>query len=615
MPGHIEHSRNPLLAAAEAHLHCVLQPIVDLRSGVPHAYEALLRGHEALGFADPLALLDGFAASGLIPTLEAVLHKRAADTFARALSCPGGAIPQLFINIDPRALEHAGPALMEATIKDFAYRGLPADRLCWELSERQRVGVDGDTVRLMKELREAGVRFAADDFGQGHSELKLLFDQQIDYIKIDKFFIGSLPESGRRRLFVKKIASFAHTLGLKVVAEGVETAETLMVCRDLGCDLAQGWFIGRPTAAPDGFAQDFPHVTDAAAGQRRARRGSDRTFRALIDRMAPIPPEPADGSIERVIDRFLDHPDQTLCPVVDATGAPAGVVPERMLRKVVYHRYGRDLLRNQSSPRETRFFMRSCPQAEMDSDLETGLEAFAARDDAPCLIVTEGGRYAGILLPSTLLAISVQHRLAEASARNPLTGLPGNPRIQAALADAVGAAGEFRFICYFDFDNFKPFNDENGFRVGDRAIASFADILRAAVPGDERNCIGHVGGDDFVVVMFGGEPAEARALVKQILRVFVETSRSLHKERDRLNGWYETRDRYGEQRRFPLLRASCAVAALGPDIVLSESNLLDPVMVRLKSMAKRGRDGLSWFDMTGREDVSGFARELDALTA
>jgi diguanylate cyclase (GGDEF)-like protein len=328
--------------------------------------------------------------------------------------------------------------------------------------------------------------------------------------------------------------------------------------------------------------------------------------------MISTPPIRADAPIERVVDHFARYTDQTLCPVVDSAGAPVGMVAERTLHRFAGLLHGRDLMRGQA----VRNFAIGCPHAELGSDLETGLEAFAAGEDAPCLIVTDGGRYAGFVMPGVLVTASVQRRLTDVSARNPLTGLPGHQRVQTALTDAAqDTASGHRYVCYFDFDSFKSFNDENGFRTGDRAITLFAETLRRLVPGDERNCAGHTGGDDFVVVLFGTEPDKTRALVMRVLREFSGIARDLHKEQDRRNGWYKTRDRNGERRRFPLLRASCAVIALGPEANLSETSHLDPMMARLKSMAKASRDGLSWFEAERDEDFVCFGRELDALAA
>ncbi len=612
------HSPEALLALAEQHLVVVLQPIVDVQTGVPHAYEALLRGHAALGFADPPDLLDAFADRGLIVALETLLHRRAVEAFAAACAALPGGTARLFLNIDTRVLadEPGAVALMQRTVDLMARHGLAAGRLCWELSERHRIITDAATTGLLEEMRERGVRFAADDFGQGHSELKLMFDQRVDYIKLDKFFIQDLAVSGRRRLFVSKLAGFAHVLGLKVVAEGVETEEDLLACRELGCDYAQGWCISRPLPAGGAFVPFYPDV--AALGARlRRRRVGDGAVASLADRIIRTKPTRADSAVEQVFDLFRENAALTLCPVLDAMGTPVGVVPEQALRPVVYHAFGRDLLRNAASRRATRDFMQPCPVVDMETALDTALEAFAAQDDAHCLLVTESGRYAGVLLPAVLLAVSVERRLADASAQNPLTALPGNLQVQAALGEAAQARGLWRHVCYFDFDNFKPFNDVNGFRVGDRAITLFAETLRRALPEGERNFIGHVGGDDFVAVLHGVAPSTMRAGIAQLLGDFAAGAARLHTLRDRQAQCYETRDRYGELRRFPLLRASCAVIALGPTVEIDGSGqlTLDPMIARLKSMAKANPDGLAWFAATSGRELEDFARQLDVLEA
>ncbi len=604
-----------LMAEAEAHLFCLMQPIVDLRSGIPHGYEALIRGHETLGFADPLEMLDRFAAVGLIVELEILLHQRAVQTFSHIIARQPASAARLFLNLDPRALRDAGPRLIREALRELAARGVSRTRLTWEFSERERLEMDAATADLVAELRTEGVRFAADDFGQGHSDVRLLFDQQLDYIKIDRFFVQDLARSGRRRLFVSKLTCFAHVLGMTVIVEGVETAEDLRACRDLGCDMGQGWFISSPIAREEPFAEAYPEVAAVTGGGRRPRiRAGDRTLRSISDRMLLIPAVLDKDPARTVIDLFGSDPDQHLCPVVDGAGAPVGVISERVLRPIVYNPFGRDLLRNGAIPSAAGDYALPCPRADIDTDLDTALEVFASQPGALGLLVTEAGRYLGLLLPSEMVADAVESRLADASARNPLTGLPGNLQVQAAMARVASLAEcgpVYRHICYFDFDNFKPFNDVNGFRVGDRAITLFAEALRRSVPQFEHQFIGHIGGDDFVAILQGAPPAEVQTLVSQLLRAFAAEAAALHSAKDRERGWYATRDRYGELRRFSLLRASAATITLGPQVDVADLSWLDPVIGRLKSIAKADPAGAARFEATASADLAQLSEAVE----
>jgi len=599
-----------LMSAAEQHLFCALQPIVVARTGIPHGYEALMRGHTEMGFADPPALLDAAAALGALGPLESLLHRRAIHAFAaRGAEMPAAA--RLFVNIDSRAFSQDGAGIMLGAVAEAGARGLPPSRLCWEFSERHRLVIGDAAVVTLRDLRAAGVRFAADDFGEGHSELRLLFDQRVDYIKIDKSFTHELGASGRRRLFIGKLANFAHVLGLEVVAEGVETPAALAACRDMGCDLVQGWLVSRPIEP--GGAMPAAYEAVVACGHRNRRRATDRVLRALAERILPLLALPAEASLAAVAARMRSGCGFALRPVVEADGRPLGVVSEATLLRH-RNRGGVD-----AGSRRARDVALPCPVADLDGDLEAALERYAADEEAPCLLVTEDGRYAGVLMPGALLADTVRRRLADHVTYSPLSGLPGPGPLRAALAEAAASStGGWRHICHFDFDNFKPFNDVHGFRAGDRAIGLFAAALRRHLQSTveaERCVLAHIGGDDFVAVLHGVAPERARAAVAGLLADFADLAEGLHRAQDRACGSYETRDRYGDMRRFPLLRASCAMLTLGPEAVVADAAWLDPMVARLRSVAKEEPSGFAAFAAEDSARLARFAERVAAVPA
>jgi EAL domain-containing protein (putative c-di-GMP-specific phosphodiesterase class I)/GGDEF domain-containing protein len=600
-----------LIEAAERHLFCALQPIVDARTGVPHAYEALMRGFAALGFADPPALLDAAAALGAVAPLERLLHRRALQAFvARRAEMP--AATRLFVNIDSRAFSLDGPAIMRGAVAEAAAQGLVPARLCWEFSERHRLIIDEAASACMRDLHAAGARFAADDFGEGHSELRLLFDQRVDYIKIDKSFTHDLGGSGRRRLFIGKLANFAHVLGLEVVAEGVETPAALAACREMGCDMVQGWLVSRPIEP--GGAMPAAYEAVAAEAPARRRREGERVLRALADRMLPLPALPADSALGAVAARLRAGGSFALRPVVEADGRPMGVLSEATLRR--HTRPGRSA---PAAPR-ARDVAVPCPVADIDGDLDAALERYAADEEAPCLLVTEDGRYAGVLMPGVLLADAVRRRIVDVGSLSPLSGLPGQAALREAVAEAAvsGGAG-WRHVCQFDFDNFEPFNAANGFRAGDRAIGLFAAALRRhlhTTAGVAERCfLGHAGGDDFVAVLHGVGTEQARAAVTRLLADFAALAEGLHREEHQAAHCYEAQDRYGAKRRFPLLRASCAMLTLGPGTAVADAAWLDPVLARLTARAKEEAEGLACFAAEDAATLACFAERVAAVPA
>ena len=153
---------------------------------------------------------------------------------------------------------------------------------------------------------------------------------------------------------------------------------------------------------------------------------------------------------------------------------------------------------------------------------------------------------------------STLRRNAEMRAASPLTNLPGNARIDQEIAARL-ASGEPFAVCYLDLDNFKAFNDRYGFLRGDDAILALGRALRTAVSeeGPPRPFLGHIGGDDFVIVCL---PDHADALCRRSLEIFDAMVPSLHDPEDVQRGTIELTDRKGEQRRFPLLSVSAGIA-------------------------------------------------------
>ena len=223
-------------------LHMVYQPKVSLSDGSLKRVEALVRwddpkfGPVAPSRFVPLAerhgLIDELTNWGLTTSLRQWLEWQEA-----------GLDPSIAFNISALSLQHLDfPDLVERMCRALE---VPTDRLVLELTE----GATQPLVKLMDTLtrfRIKGIGLAIDDFGVGYSTLMQLRQLPFTEIKIDRFFVDDAPTSKDSALIVKSIIDLAHGLGLTVTAEGVETEQQLILLRDLGCDVAQGYFVAEP---------------------------------------------------------------------------------------------------------------------------------------------------------------------------------------------------------------------------------------------------------------------------------------------------------------------------------------------------------------------------------
>jgi diguanylate cyclase (GGDEF)-like protein len=178
---------------------------------------------------------------------------------------------------------------------------------------------------------------------------------------------------------------------------------------------------------------------------------------------------------------------------------------------------------------------------------------------------------------------STLRRNAEMRAVSPLTGLPGNHRIEEELAEHVAKAEPFA-VLYLDLDNFKAFNDCYGFLRGDEVITLLATAARRAVmeAGEPAPFLGHIGGDDFVVVCL---PEQAEPLAKRVVDVFDSSAPRLHDPTDADRGYIEITDRQGKARRFPLVSVSIGVAMSGSRMFADKREVVD-VATEMKKVAK-----------------------------
>ena len=220
------------------------QPIVHLRAGTTVGIEALVRWeHPERGRLLPSNFIRLAEHTGLVnPLTSFVLGRALADWPAATLPVPC----TLSINVSPRSLHH--PAFAGEIRGLLNTHRAPPSMLSLEITESLIMSDPDGSARSLAELHEMGVRIVVDDFGTGYSSLSYLRRLPVDELKIDRSFVLGLAE-GEDDTLVRCLIDLAHNLGLRVVAEGVETLEVCQQLTALGCDAAQGFYISRPGPA------------------------------------------------------------------------------------------------------------------------------------------------------------------------------------------------------------------------------------------------------------------------------------------------------------------------------------------------------------------------------
>jgi EAL domain-containing protein (putative c-di-GMP-specific phosphodiesterase class I) len=223
------------------------QPKIDLADGRVHGVEALLRwNHPQRGMVTPGEFIPALEDSGLIlPVGEWVLEEAAAQ-LRRWLREGLRALP-VAVNLSAKQFRRRDlDALIRRTL---AAAGVSAGLIELEITESCLMEDAEDAVRLLANLRAAGLRISVDDFGTGYSSLSSLTRLPLNALKIDRSFVRDVVSSAEAASIVRAVIDMAHNLSFTVVAEGVETAEQMAFLKRHGCDLAQGYLFDRPMPA------------------------------------------------------------------------------------------------------------------------------------------------------------------------------------------------------------------------------------------------------------------------------------------------------------------------------------------------------------------------------
>ncbi|MDH5824443.1 GGDEF domain-containing phosphodiesterase [Luteimonas sp. RD2P54] len=238
-------------ALAGNRLELYLQPILDLRAERVVGYEALARwAHPRIGPVAPPDFVGAAERTGLIGELTRWSLNVALRQVAQMRRA--GRPVRVNVNLSAAALQL--PGFVPQVLDLLRFWEVPPEGLVLEVTESALMRDVARCQALLAALRDAGVGISIDDFGTGYSSMAYLRQLPAGELKIDRSFVADMTEDRRSRRLVGSMIDLSHHLGLEVVAEGVEDAATLTLLRELGCDHAQGYLIGRPAPATETVA-------------------------------------------------------------------------------------------------------------------------------------------------------------------------------------------------------------------------------------------------------------------------------------------------------------------------------------------------------------------------
>lgn len=236
-------------ALSQGHLRLFYQPQIDVATRRIIGCEALLRwNHPEKGMISPARFIPVAEDSGLIlPIGEWVLEQALQQ--ARAWQDAG--LPEITMAVNISAVQFRQQGLVERVRDAVESSGISADRLELELTESMLMQDAHEAVQLLKSLSDLGAQLAIDDFGTGYSSLSYLKQFPVDKLKLDQSFVRHMVEDHNDAVIARATIMLGHSLGLEVIAEGVETEEQYEYLRAEGCDVVQGYLFGRPMPGDD----------------------------------------------------------------------------------------------------------------------------------------------------------------------------------------------------------------------------------------------------------------------------------------------------------------------------------------------------------------------------
>lgn len=553
----------------------LFQPIYDLKSGQIYGYEALSRGPEGTELFTPDILFPYAQAQGRLHDLELLCRERAISRFAE-LGLPG----QLFLNVSASLL--SSPDHQKGmTLSILNELGLSQNNIVIELSEQHPYDQNGLSHRSVEHYRDMGFQVAIDDLGAGYSGLRLWSELRPDIVKLDKHFIENIDRDEVKREFVRSIINIAHRLRCALIAEGIERQQELDLLLELGVEYGQGFYMHRPTLSPS--TSPNAYLETHASQKKRFHYEHGETVQTLCRESSFIE---STRPLSEVATLFKENRNITVLPVLD-NGKPLGVIRRHGLHELFSTPYGRALYENKPAVTivsQEVLIVENTVSLSSVSTMFTDQEADLLNNE---ILIVEEGMYLGIGHLKDLLKRITELKIQNATYSNPLTLLPGNVPINREIDRRIQEQQDF-YVAYFDLNDFKPFNDRYGYAKGDAIIQLLGSIIRSVVSSAD-NFIGHVGGDDFVVIFSDDNWCEQ---CQQILDTFEEEVKQYYDEKALKEGGIWSKTREGKPQFFRLLSLAIGVVNPNPHACDSHHFVAELAAQAKKSAKQRGGNSI-----------------------
>jgi diguanylate cyclase (GGDEF)-like protein len=526
----------------------VYQPIVNLENGSILGWEAFARGPQNSHFKDPKHLFWFAERVGDVFTIDSICLDQAIDNL-------GELSPEqrLFVNIHPLTLNDAN-FTPDKYIQRLDHVGLQPDNIVLELSEAQQLGLSNVCLFIdrIEEFRQHGFSIAIENVGAGNSNLFTFSQIRPDFLKVDISMIRGIESNPFKRVMVETLVLLGEKVNGLVIAEGIESEYELSALTSMGVFGGQGNYLAKPDFVKPYISHQIS-LKPTHTNILNSDWHNSSSIRELIDSAISVDHKTSVNEVKAM----LEETSPISSVVVTQGKSPVGLLMSYNLDRHLSKQYGVSLY----SHRSVTLLMDKDPliadaNEQVESVAKKAMNRVEERiyDD---IIVTEKDQLIGTVSVQKMLDTLAKIQVELAKGSNPLTGLPGNVVIEQEIGRRTTNKIPSSFL-YVDLDNFKVYNDVYGFKNGDKVIKLTAQILRKAVnaKGNKDDFIGHIGGDDFIVIT---SLNTAEPVAKKVTQMFSDKIPEMYHAEDKQKGYIVGVSRDGTKGKFSFVSVSIGI--------------------------------------------------------
>lgn len=527
------------------HIMPVFQPIVSLTDGSVYGYEALSRISDQsleINIEQLFTIADNMDKAW---ELETLCRTKALETFIQS-----DINRKLFLNVNSNIIydKEFKKGFTKACLNEHH---LDSQNIIFEITERDAVIDSNAFLGSINHYKSQHYGIAVDDVGSAYSGLNIIANIKPDIIKLDMDLVRDIDKDKIKQLLCKAMVDFCKSADIQLIAEGIETADELKTLIDLKVNFGQGFFLGRPRKTFKDIAPDTIHLIVNYNAKIDSQKFKSSVYPIIGYLSKPGYTYRPQEKAETIYETVRYNPIIVGFTVVENEIA-IGFMTRTALNEIFGGRYGFSL----NSKKKIRELMKT-DFLRVDYYMPVNQVSRLAmqRPNEQLynpIVIEKEGNYWGVVTIKDLLDACTKVEVDTAMHSNPLTGLPGNLLIEKEILNRVYGDAPY-CITYYDIDNFKAYNDAYGFQNGDMMLRLVADILKENAVRNEF--IGHIGGDDFIVIC---DYYEGEIYCQKVIDDFSIRVISLYRNEDVENGYIISKNRHGVTENFPIASLSIA---------------------------------------------------------